>query len=106
MTSDPAAGFDRRTFLKLAAVSGGVAMGTGAPFAAAQTGAADKISFADPKYREFYNEKDGYFLRARLNVTLAGVDKEVGHALLADAEGLCPYSKAMRGNVDVAVNLV
>jgi len=50
--------------------------------------------------------EDGYFLRARLNVTLAGVDKEVGHALLTDAEGLCPYSKAMRGNVDVAVNLV
>jgi len=49
---------------------------------------------------------DGYFLRARLNVSLLGIDKEVGHALLRDAEGLCPYSKAMRGNVDVAVNLV
>ena len=57
------AGFDRRTFLKLAAVSGGVAMGTGAPSVLAQTGGADKIGFADPKYREFYNEKDGYFLR-------------------------------------------
>ncbi len=50
--------------------------------------------------------EDGYFLRARLNVALPGVDKEIGKTLLKDAEGLCPYSKAMRGNIDVAVNLV
>lgn len=50
--------------------------------------------------------ESGYFLRARLNVSLPGVDKDVGQALLMDAEGLCPYSKAMRGNVDVAVTLV
>lgn len=48
----------------------------------------------------------GYFLRARLNVSLPGVDKDIGRALLTDAEGMCPYSKAMRGNVDVAVTLV
>lgn len=48
----------------------------------------------------------GYFLRARLNVSLPGLDREIGNTLLKDAEGLCPYSKAMRGNVDVAVTLV
>lgn len=52
------------------------------------------------------NGEDGYFLRARLNVTLAGLEREIGETLLKDAEGLCPYSKAMKGNVDVAVNLV
>ncbi len=48
----------------------------------------------------------GYFLRARLNVSIPGVDKETGLALLRDAEGLCPYSKALKGSIDVAVNLV
>ena len=53
---------DRRTFLKLAAFSGGVAF-VGALPASAQATGADKIEFVDPKYRNFYNEKDGYFLR-------------------------------------------
>ena len=54
---------DRRTFLKLAAVSGGVAFTAGLPFRPANAADAAKITFADPKYRDFYNEKDGYFLR-------------------------------------------
>jgi len=48
----------------------------------------------------------GYFLRARLNVSIPGVDRETGKALLGEAERLCPYSKATRGNIDVAINLV
>ena len=54
------------------------------------------------------NVADGaYFLRARLNVSLPGVDREVGQALLHAAHGICPYSKAMRGGgVDVSTNLV
>jgi lipoyl-dependent peroxiredoxin len=43
---------------------------------------------------------------ARLNVSIPGVDREVGEGLLAEAETLCPYSKATRGNIDVAINLV
>jgi len=64
MTSDSADGIDRRTFLKLAAVTGGLAA-TGATVGGSPALAADadKISFVDPKYRDFYNEKDGYFLR-------------------------------------------
>jgi lipoyl-dependent peroxiredoxin len=34
------------------------------------------------------------------------VDRETGKALLDEAETLCPYSKATRGNIDVAINLV
>ena len=48
----------------------------------------------------------GYFLSARLNVSLPGLDRAVAQALVDDAHGLCPYSKAMRGNVDVTINLV
>ena len=49
---------------------------------------------------------DGYFLKARLNVSLPGVDKEVARAILDGAHHTCPYSKATRGNIDVQINLL
>jgi len=49
---------------------------------------------------------DGYSLRARLNVSLPGVDREVAQSILDGAHQTCPYSKATRGNVDVALNLI
>ena len=49
---------------------------------------------------------DGYSLRARLNVSVPGVDRAVAQSLLDEAHQICPYSKATRGNVDVAINLV
>jgi lipoyl-dependent peroxiredoxin len=49
---------------------------------------------------------DGYFLRARLNVSLPGVERAVAQSLLDEAHQICPYSKATRGNIDVAINLV
>jgi osmotically inducible protein OsmC len=53
------------------------------------------------------NLDDGaYFLRARLNVSLPGVDREVARSLTDEAHQTCPYSKAIRGNVDVVINLV
>ena len=48
----------------------------------------------------------GYLLRARLNVSLPGLDREVAQALVDAAHQLCPYSKATRGNIDVSLNLV
>src|SRR5215469_15570193 len=45
---------------------------------------------------------DGYSLQARLNVNLPGLDREVAQAIVAGAEQTCPYSKAIRGNIDVA----
>jgi osmotically inducible protein OsmC len=48
----------------------------------------------------------GYFLRTRLNVSLPGVEREVGQALVDEAHRICPYSKATRGNIDVTINLV
>lgn len=47
-----------------------------------------------------------YFLRARLNVSLPGVAREVAQALVDAAHQTCPYSKATRGNIDVAINLI
>jgi lipoyl-dependent peroxiredoxin len=47
-----------------------------------------------------------YFLQARLNVSLPGLEREVGQALVDAAHQTCPYSKATRGNIDVTINLV
>ena len=49
---------------------------------------------------------DGYSLRARLNVSLPGLDRQVAQAILDGAEQTCPYSKATRGNIDASINLV
>jgi lipoyl-dependent peroxiredoxin len=53
------------------------------------------------------NLADGaYFLAARLNVSLPGLDREVAQELIHAAHGICPYSKATRGNIAVETNLV
>ncbi|MGO4565401.1 Ohr family peroxiredoxin [Rhizobium sp. 2YAF20] len=47
-----------------------------------------------------------FFLRARLNVSVPGVDRAVARELIDAAHGICPYSKATHGNIDVVTNLV
>lgn len=46
-----------------------------------------------------------FFLTARLDVTMPGVDREVATELIHAAHEICPYSKATRGNVAVETNL-
>ncbi len=48
----------------------------------------------------------GYFLSARLNVSLPGVERGVAEGLVDEAHQICPYSKATRGNIDVEIKLV
>jgi osmotically inducible protein OsmC len=48
----------------------------------------------------------GYLLRARLNVKLPGLDREVAQAIVDAAHQICPYSKATRGNIGAEINLV
>jgi lipoyl-dependent peroxiredoxin len=47
-----------------------------------------------------------YFLKARSNVTLPGVERELAQALADAAHQTCPYSKAIRGDVDVVIHLL
>ena len=49
---------------------------------------------------------DAYFLQARLNVSLPGIEPDVARALVDEAHQTCPYSKATRGNIDVVLSLV
>ena len=46
-----------------------------------------------------------YFLRARLNISLPGVDRDLAQAIVNEADQICPYSRATRGNIDVKINL-
>ena len=53
------------------------------------------------------NLADGeFFLSARLDVSLPGLDREVAKELIHAAHEICPYSKATRGNIAVETNLV
>lgn len=47
-----------------------------------------------------------FFLRARLDVSIPGVDREIAQELIEAAHGICPYSKATRGNIEVEATLV
>src|SRR5512142_2314730 len=40
-----------------------------------------------------------YFLKARLNVILPGLERQLAQSILAGAHQTCPYSKATRGNI-------
>lgn len=53
------------------------------------------------------NVDDGsFFLRARLDVSAPGIDPAVARELLDAAHRICPYSKAVHGNIDVATNFI
>ena len=51
------------------------------------------------------DDKDTYFLQARLNISLPGLDHDVAHAIVNTAHQLCPYSRVTRGNINVEINL-
>ena len=88
------------------------AAGWSACFLSAMGIAAGKMKINLPADRAIDAEVDlgttggDYFLQARLNVSLPGLEREVAQALVDAAHQMCPYSKATRGNIDVAINLV
>jgi Ohr subfamily peroxiredoxin len=46
-----------------------------------------------------------FFLRAKLRATLPGIDRATAEALMVAANDICLYSKAVRGNVDVVLEV-
>jgi lipoyl-dependent peroxiredoxin len=51
------------------------------------------------------NETGGFVLDAALAVTVAGIDQQNAERLVQSAHAICPYSNAIRGNVDVAISV-
>lgn len=49
---------------------------------------------------------DHYFIQARLNVSLPGIERETAQKLVDGAHMECPYSKATHGNINVVTNLI
>jgi Ohr subfamily peroxiredoxin len=88
------------------------AVGWSACFLGAMGVAAAQKKVALPADRAVDAEVDhgtndgGYLLRARLNLSLPGLAPAVAREIVDAAHQICPYSKATRGNIDVAINLI
>ena len=51
------------------------------------------------------NEAGGFVLSAALDVTIAGLDQAAAEMVVDAAHAACPYSNAVRGNIDVVIRL-
>lgn len=47
----------------------------------------------------------GFGLAVKLVVTLPGVERAAAEALVAEADTICPYSHATRGNIEVDISV-
>jgi len=47
----------------------------------------------------------GFGIAAKLVVSLPGMDRAIAQDLIETAHGVCPYSNATRGNIDVTLTL-
>ena len=48
----------------------------------------------------------GFGIQVTLNVTVPGMERAVAEKLVHAAHGVCPYSNATRGNIEVTLNIV
>jgi Ohr subfamily peroxiredoxin len=51
------------------------------------------------------SDDGSFFLQARLQVSLPGLDPQVAQELVDAAHQTCPYSKATRGNIAVTFDI-
>lgn len=51
------------------------------------------------------NGSGGFALTVGLDVTITGLDQAVAEEVVEAAHQVCPYSNAVRGNVDVAISV-
>lgn len=88
------------------------AAGWSACFIGAMTRAAGKRQLRLPAETSVDAEVDlgttenQFFLQARLNVSIPGVDRDTAQAIVDEAHQICPYSKATRGNINVELHVI
>ncbi|MCK9988555.1 MAG: lipoyl-dependent peroxiredoxin [Azoarcus sp.] len=51
------------------------------------------------------NDQGGFALTVRLEVTVPGLPRDEAQALNEQAHAVCPYSNAVRGNIDIELIL-
>jgi len=49
--------------------------------------------------------EQGFFLQARLTISLPTIEQDIAQALVDAAHQNCPYSKATRSNIDVKLSI-
>lgn len=54
---------------------------------------------------ELRHGDEGYSLAAKLTVHVTGIDRDVARQIIEAAHRTCPYSKAIKGNIDAIVIL-
>ena len=87
------------------------AAGWSACFEGAMEKAGQRIGIRLPKETAIDAEVDlcveegEFWLQARLNISLPGLDKAVAQQIVETAHTICPYSKAITGNVHVEFNI-
>lgn len=52
------------------------------------------------------NDTGGFTLEVEIEAEFTDVDRSVAEDLVAKAHGVCPYSNATRGNIDVTLTVV
>lgn len=52
------------------------------------------------------NDQGGFALAVRLEVTVSSLPRDEAQALITQAHAVCPYSNAVRGNVEVELILL
>jgi Ohr subfamily peroxiredoxin len=88
------------------------AAGWSACFIGAMKVAAGKMKIALPPDLAIDAEVDlgttggDYGIAGRLNISLPGMAPDVARKLVDAAHQICPYSRATRGNIDAAINVV
>ena len=88
------------------------AAGYSACFIGAMKAVAGKQNLALPDGLSIDAEIDlgpianAYGIAARLKINLPGMDKAVADKLVHDADLVCPYSNATRGNIDKTLTVV
>jgi osmotically inducible protein OsmC len=59
----------------------------------------------DAEVRLNVDDAEGYFLTARLKVSIPGIPEEIAQSLIEKAHETCPYSKMARGGIEASVAL-
>lgn len=72
-------------------------------------GQADKVRDNDIEVQAVVglvdNKQGGFALVVTLDVSIAGIDQDKAEDIVAAAHAVCPYSNAVKGNVDVQINV-
>lgn len=51
------------------------------------------------------NGKGGFVLTVSLDIEITGMDQAAAEAIVAEAHEVCPYSNAIKGNIDVQLKI-